>query len=90
MSELKQLPSIQKTSQWEPELGYIDYDDTNAYPVRAFGIGRRETFSAILRFFERDNDYLCGGGFDGFKVIFHLPNGNGQLRPRTPLPIVII
>lgn len=80
MSELKQLPSVQKSSEWNSDLGYIDQDDTNAFPYRAFGMGKRESFRAIMKFLNHDTDYLCGGAFDGFKVTFHLPNELPQIR----------
>lgn len=78
-SELKQLPSIPKPSKWNPDSGYSDQDDTDAYPYRAFGTGKRESFQAVMKFLNHDNDYLCGGAFDGFKVTFHMPNELPQL-----------
>lgn len=81
-SELKQLPSTQKRSKWNPEGGYLDEKDVDAdvFPYRPLGMGNQEKFTAVMRFSNRDIDYLCGGGFDGFKVAFHLPNELPSIR----------
>lgn len=75
-SDLKQLPSVQKRSTWIPEGGYTDEDDidVDVFPYRALGMGNQEKFTAVMKFSNRDIDHLCAGGFDGFKVAFHLPN----------------
>lgn len=69
MSELKQLSSTQKTTKWNQEEGYFDNDDTDAYPYRAFGMGKRETAQIVMKFSNLDVDYLCGGAFDGIGQI---------------------
>lgn len=83
-SELKHLPSVQKKSKWHPEGGYTDEGDIDAdvFPYRALGMGRQERFTAVMKFLNRDIDYLCGGGFDGFKVSFHLPNELPSIRDK--------
>lgn len=37
-------------------------------------MGRRESFTAIIRVLNRDLDFLCGGAIEGYKIAFHLPN----------------
>lgn len=48
-----------------PVSGYMDPDDTEVYPYRAFGMGRRESFQAIMKVFNSDLDRFCGGAFEG-------------------------
>lgn len=54
--------------------------DIDVFPHRATGMGSQERFTALMRFPDRDIDYLCGGGFSGFKVSFHLPNEFPSVR----------
>lgn len=74
VAELKDFPSVRNASKWCPEDGYDNVDDTEIYPYRAFGLGRRESFRIMLKVLNRDIDYLCGSGFNGYKITFHLPN----------------
>lgn len=63
----------QNSSQWCPENGGYTTKDPNAYPYRAFGMGRRASFTVIMKVLNSDLDYLCGGGVEGYKIAFHLP-----------------
>lgn len=67
-------PVLQNSSKWSTETGYEDPRNPEAYPYRAYGMGRRESFTAIIRVLNSDLDFLCGGAIEGYKIAFHLPN----------------
>lgn len=71
---LSDQPFIQNSSKWSTETGYEDPRNPNAYPYRPFGIGRRESFTAITRVLNSDLDFVCGGAIEGYKIAFHAPN----------------
>lgn len=74
VDELKNFPTVRNSSKWCPETGYTDKDDTEIYPYRAFGLGKRESFRITIKMLNQNIDYLCGRGFNGYSVTFHLPN----------------
>lgn len=71
---LKNQSLAQNSSKWSTETGYDDPRNPEAYPYRAYGMGRRESFTAIIRILNSDLDFLCGGAIEGYKIAFHLPN----------------
>lgn len=71
---MKNQSLTQNSSKWSTETGYEDSRNPEAYPYRVYGVGRRESFSAIVRVLNSDLDYLCGGAIEGYKIAFHLPN----------------
>lgn len=75
------LPSVSKTSKWNPATGY-DENDSQLYPYRAFGTGKRESLAVYLETRKPDLDYMCGGSLDGFRVTFNQPNEWPQVWKR--------
>lgn len=71
---MKNQSLAQNSSKWSTETGYDDSKNPEAYPYRAYGMGRRESFTAIFRVLNSDLDFLCGGAIEGYKIAFHLPN----------------
>lgn len=74
VDELKNFPTTRNSSKWCPEDGYSDKDDTEIYPYRAFGLGKRESFRVMMKVLNQNMDYLCANAIDGYRVTFHLPN----------------
>lgn len=74
VDELKNFPTNRNSSEWCPENGYDDEDDTEIYPYRAFGLGKRESFRIMTKVLNQNIDCLCGSAIDGYKITFHLPN----------------
>lgn len=70
-------------SNWHVEYGYEDLNGTEKYPYRIFGTGKSASFAVIMRIFEQDIDYLCGGAMQGFKVTFHSPNERPQIWKKS-------
>lgn len=57
------------TSDWDMEKGYCETkNNSEAYPYRIFGTGKSASLVILMRTFNQDIDYLCGGAMQGFKA----------------------
>ncbi|XP_055858324.1 pickpocket protein 28-like [Episyrphus balteatus] len=62
-----------QTSEWELEKGYTLEAGENAFPARVLGSGNKESLFLWLTDKKVDDDLLCRGPVQGFKVILHTP-----------------
>lgn len=84
-SDISNMTSNQPPSDWSLESGYSDYSDKRAqklYPHRVFGTGLQASLIVILQVYNDDIDHLCGGGIQGFNVMFHPPNEGPEVLKR--------
>lgn len=76
-SDILDVASDQPPSDWNLESGYSEFPDKRAqklYPYRVFGTGLQSSLIVLLQSYKTDVDHLCGGGIQGFNVMFHPPN----------------
>lgn len=52
------------------------------FSFRAFGVGRHESFTVIVRVLNSNRDLLCGGATEGYRIAFHLPNELPHVRKK--------
>lgn len=46
----------------------------DSYPRRIWNSGSQASLNVNLRVVENDTDAMCGGGVEGFTIVFHPPN----------------
>lgn len=73
-SDLLNQSSSQPPSNWNLESGYSDLMNFDSYPKRIWNSGPQASLSVHLRVVENDTDAMCGGGVQGFTIVFHPPN----------------
>lgn len=78
-SDILNTTSIQPPSNWNLDSGYSNNRSERAYPHHVFGTGLQASLIVILQVFKGDIDHLCGGGIQGFTVMFHPPNEAPQV-----------
>lgn len=67
----------QPPSNWKSEGKYeLPENGDEPYPYRAFGTGLKFSVFISLKMNQSDMDDLCGGGMQGFRIIFHASNEN--------------
>lgn len=68
------MSSNQSPSNWNLESGYFDLKNFDSYPNRIYSIGQQSSLNVYLRVLKNDTDAVCGGGVQGFTIVFHPPN----------------
>lgn len=86
--DILNVTDYEPSSNWDMEEGYDFPKDTEPYPFRIFGTGKGASFSILLRVFNQDIDYLCGGPIQGFEISFHAPNERPYIW-RKPFQITL-
>lgn len=73
------MSSNQPPSNWNLEQGYSDLRSVDSYPRRIWNSGSQASLNVNLRVIENDTDAMCGGGVQGFTIVFHPPNEPPQV-----------
>lgn len=61
-------PKSTAPSNWNMYSGYDDSVESDSYPKRVYGTSIQSGISVLLKVLKQDNDPLCSGGINGFKV----------------------
>lgn len=59
----------QPPSDWKTDRGYDRLKTGEQYPYRVFGTGPHFSLKVVLKLFDYDIDYLCGGDIQGYTLI---------------------
>lgn len=78
--ELMNVNNKPHISQWSLENGYEDAVDRNSYPIRVFNARQGAALVTYMRLFEKDQEYLCRGSNQGFKLVLTTP---GEIFKRS-------
>lgn len=76
--DMLELKSSAQISNWNVVDGYDESRDFDFYPYRALGSGKQHRVEFLLKVMNQDVDYVCGGPFQGYVILFHAPNEGPQ------------
>lgn len=68
-----------QTIEWELENGYRMEAGENAFPYRVLGSGSKESLFLSFTGKKTDEDLVCRGPVQGYKVILHTPGDLPQV-----------
>lgn len=83
MMTIKNNPNI---SGWTADDGYANGFNKTDYPIRVFNSKPVSGLTVLMKTLERDLNYLCQGGLQGYKV-FLSPPGEVLRSPRYTAPV---
>uniref|UniRef100_A0A182J6D0 Uncharacterized protein n=1 Tax=Anopheles atroparvus TaxID=41427 RepID=A0A182J6D0_ANOAO len=70
-SDYQYISENRTSPLWTLEKGYAENSDMDTYPVRVLGDGARAGLFVLLNLFSQDQDFICRGPVQGYKILLH-------------------